>query len=122
ATAAARARAATQAGALVVVVPAHEMLPFAWHFSPESFRDLDHLAARLRDLDVIGVARIADVAELATLPRELVLIVAQPLGASVDALAPLLAAAQRDPWQREDLPALVVLRSPAPASAPAPAP
>lgn len=121
ATAAERARAATAAGALVVVVPAHELLPFGWHFSPASFRDLDHLATRLRELDAIGVARVADVADLATVPRELLVIVAQPLGSSVEALAPVLEAARRGPWQREDLPALVVLRSPAPASAAVPA-
>ena len=119
--AAERARAASAAGALVVIVPAHEMLPFAWHFSPESFRDLDRLAPRLRDLGVVGVRRLADVAPFATLPRDLLLIVPQPLGASADALAPALAAAGRGPWQREDLHAIVVLRSPAPAAvAPAP--
>jgi mannosyltransferase len=119
--AAERARGATADGALAVIVPAHELLPFAWHFSPESFRDLDHLAPRLHDLGVIGVARLADVAALAPLPRELLVIVPQPLGASVDALVPTLAAAGRGPWQREDLPAIVVLRSPAPATSAAPA-
>jgi hypothetical protein len=118
--AAERARAATAAGALVVIVPAYEMLPFAWHFSPESFRDLDRLAPRLRELGVVGVQRLADVAPFATLPRDLLLIVPQPLGASADALAPALAAAGRGPWQREDLHAIVALRSPAPAAATAP--
>ena len=114
--AAERARAATAGGALVVIVPAHEMLPFAWHFSPESFRDLERLAPRLRELGVIGVPRLADVARFAALPRDLLVIVPQPLGASADALAPELAAAGRAPWQREDLHAIVVLRSPAPAA------
>ena len=52
---------------------------------------------------------------LAALPRELLIVVPQPLGSSAAALAPALAAAGRGPWQREDLPAIVVLRSPAPA-------
>jgi len=115
AIAADRARAATADGALAVIVPAHEILPFAWHFSPEAFRDLDHLPRRLRELGVVGVSRIADAAQFARLPRELLVVVPRPLGASVDALAPALAAAGRAPWQREDLRAFVVLRSPAPA-------
>ncbi|MFN8600750.1 MAG: glycosyltransferase family 39 protein [Candidatus Binatia bacterium] len=120
-TTADRVRAATTDGALAVIVPAHEMLPFAWHFSPESFRDLDHLAPRLRDLGVVGVQRLADVTQLAALPRELVIVVPQPLGASADVLAPVLAAAGRAPWQREDVAHIVLLRSPAPASDAAPA-
>ena len=120
-TTADRVRAATTDGALAVIVPAHEMLPFAWHFSPESFRDLDHLAPRLRDLGVVGVQRLADVTQLAALPRELVIVVPQPIGASADVLAPVLAAAGRAPWQREDVAHIVLLRSPAPASDAAPA-
>lgn len=120
-TTAERVRDATADGALAVIVPAHEMLPFAWHFSPESFRDLDRLAPRLRDLGVVGVQRFADVAQFATLPRDLVIVVPQPLGASADALAPVLAAAGRAPWQREDLTHVVVLRSPAAAPHASPA-
>jgi mannosyltransferase len=119
--AAERVRGATADGALAIVVPSHEMLPFAWHFAPDAFRDLDHLAPRLRDLGVVGVQRLADVAPFAALPRELLIVVPQPLGAAADALAPMLAAAGRAPAQREDLAHIVLLRSPAPAGDAAPA-
>jgi mannosyltransferase len=122
ATAAERARAATADGALAVIVPAHEILPFAWHFSPEAFGDFDHLARRLRELGVVGVPRVGDVAQFAKLPRDLLIVAPQPLGAAAEALAPALAAAGRAPWQREDLRAFVVLRSPAPAPVASPAP
>lgn len=113
-----RARAAVADGALVVVVPAHELLPFTYHFAPDAFHDVHDLAKQAREAGAVGVKRLVDVETLMTSPRDLLIVAAQPAAEGIDGLATALEAAGRGAGEREDLNALVVLRSPAPATAP----
>jgi hypothetical protein len=102
---------------LVVVVPAYQLLPFAYHFSRRDFAE----PARLRDLlaaeRVVGVAHLDDAATFAATGRELAVVLPEALAAGSDALAARLAAQGYAAGARGAVPGLVLLRyRPAPAA------
>ena len=108
--AALRAQAALADGALVAVVPAHQLLPFGFHFSPDAFRDPERLPVALRTAGVIGLSRPAEAARLAATAPDVLLIAPDGSAAGLDAVAAELAATGHAPAVREDLPGLVLLR------------
>ncbi|HEY8515379.1 MAG TPA: glycosyltransferase family 39 protein [Candidatus Binatia bacterium] len=64
--AAERVRAASGAGEIVVVVPPYQLLPLAYHVSPEAFADRERLPERLRAERVLALASPREIATLAS--------------------------------------------------------
>jgi len=108
--AATRVRAELREGALAVVVPAHELLPFAYHFAPRSFAEPARVPALLRGEGVVGLARLADVPRLAGSGRDLLVLAPEATAAGAGTLTTELAALGYVGPSREDMPGLVLLR------------
>lgn len=106
--AAALVASATRAGALGVIVPAHQMLPFAYHAAPDAFRDPEHLVARVGAGGVVGVPRPDDVPGLALGGRPVVVVMTEATAAGAAALEPRLDAAGYDLAAEQRPPGLVV--------------
>jgi len=110
--AAERAHAALADGATVAVVPAHQLLPFAYHFTRDGFRDPDHLPATLRAAGIVGLARPSDALRVAAGGSELLLVAPDADAAALDAVASEIAAARHVLPVREELSHLMLLRVP----------
>ena len=107
--AAARVRDDVRDGALAVVVPAHQLLPFAYHFAPQHFGIPAQLPALLAGEGVLGASRLTDVQNFATGERDVVVLF--PDGtAGADGLGASLANAGYTQVSRQELPHLVLLR------------
>jgi len=117
--AAERAHAALADGATVAVVPAHQLLPFAYHFTRDGFRDPDHLPTTLRAAGIVGLSRPSDALRVAAGGADLLLVAPDADAAALDAVASEIAAARHVLPVREELPHLVLLRVP-PAREPLP--
>jgi hypothetical protein len=110
--AARRARTALGGGAVVAVVPAHQILPFAFHFSRDAFREPQTMPATLRAAGVLGLARMTDLPGLAARTPDLLVITPDGSAAALAALAAELAATGHGPPAREELAGIVLLRLP----------
>lgn len=117
--AAERAHAALAEGATVAVVPAHQLLPFAYHFTRDGFRDPDRLPEALRAAGVLGLARPADALRVAASGSDLLLVAPDASAGALESVASEIAAARHVLPVREDLPHLVLVRVP-PAPQPLP--
>ncbi|MEW6270779.1 MAG: hypothetical protein AB1689_15970, partial [Thermodesulfobacteriota bacterium] len=106
-----RVRAATGAGALAVVAPPHQLLPLAYHLSPEAFADQRRLAERLRAERVIALASPGDlVAMLPPSPPPVLVVMTEASATRHADLAAALAAGGLAPVASERLEGLVLLR------------
>jgi 4-amino-4-deoxy-L-arabinose transferase-like glycosyltransferase len=108
--AAERVRSDRDAGALVAVVPAYELLPFAYHFAPERFAEPQTLPAGMARLGVSALPALDEVPRLAASGRPLVVVGSDVPPARAASLAATLEAAGYEPAGSEELGRLVLLR------------
>ena len=119
--AAAQVRDELRGDGVVVVVPAYQLLPFAYHLAPQHFAEPAHLPELLAGDRVFGVAHLADVARFAATGRELAILFPEALAGEAAALRTQLAATGYRDAASSTLPGLVLLRFvPEPGSAAAP--
>jgi hypothetical protein len=108
--AAAAARDDLRDGGTVLVVPAYQVLPFAYHFSGALFAEPARLAETLAGERVVGVANLRDVAPFAASGDDLTVVIPVAMDGDVAGLRAQLAASGYRGRGRTDLPGLVVLR------------
>jgi len=108
--AAVAARDGLRGDGMVIVVPAYQLLPFAYHFAPRHFADPARLPELLAAERVVGVAHLTDVAPFAASGRDLTVLFPEAMAPDVPALRAQLATAGYRDAGRRDLPGLVLLR------------